>query len=110
MPCHVHHPRTHYRAHKHAHRGYEYDGLKLCHLGSDGRIEEVDSIVADSHKQVKHRQNKQEDHDNQINCFHKTLCFVQKIAAKLSNLFCILAKCMFHLYYNIRNAGHKGRP
>ena len=49
--------------------GYQYSA-KLCHLGSDGRLQEVDSIVADSHEEIKHCQTEQEDHNTKINRTH----------------------------------------
>ena len=67
---HVHHSRAHHGSHRHAYRGHDENGTKLCHLCADGRIEEVDGIVADAHKEVEHRQHEQEDHDDKIDVFH----------------------------------------
>ena len=63
MTRHIHHSCTHHGTYDHSEGGYEHNGLELRHLGSDGGIEEVDGIVAHSHKKVEHCQYEQEDHN-----------------------------------------------
>ena len=71
MSCHVHHSGTHHGSHYHTHGGYEHNGFELCHLCSDGRIEEIHRVVADAYEEVEHCQHKQEDHNGEIKKFHK---------------------------------------
>ena len=70
MSRHIHHSRTHHSTDDHAEGSDNHDGLVLCHLCSDGRVEEVYSVVADSHEEVEHCQDEQEDHDCKIKEFH----------------------------------------
>ena len=72
---HIHHAGTHHCTDNHAHRGNNHHRFELCHLGTDGRIEEVYRIIAHSHKQVEHCQNEQERHYQQINNLH-ILCLL----------------------------------
>ena len=67
---HVHHARGHHGAEHHAHRGDDEDGAKRRHAGADGRLQEVDRIVAHADKQVEDGQAEQEDDDTQINGLH----------------------------------------
>lgn len=67
---HVHHARGHHGAEHHAHRGNDEDGAKRRHAGADGRLQEVDRIVAHADKQVEDGQAEQEDDDTQINGLH----------------------------------------
>ena len=59
----LHHAVAHGRADKHAYRGNDEYALERGGFGADGGIEEVDGIVAHAHREVKQRQQKQEDDD-----------------------------------------------
>ena len=54
MACDVHHSRRHDGSEHYATGGNDEHCAKLSHLGSNGRLQEVDSIVAHSHEEIKH--------------------------------------------------------
>ena len=62
---HIEHAVAQRSACKHAHRGDDDNGAEARHLGSDSRIEEVHSIVAHTHHQVKYGQDDEKDDDAQ---------------------------------------------
>jgi len=75
MPGYVHHSRRHDGTEHHSTGSDNQHRAKLSHLSSDGRLQEIDSIVADSHEEIKHCQTEQEDHDTKINRTHIVLLF-----------------------------------
>ena len=61
----VHHAIAHSGSDKHSDRGYDDDCAEFCRFRPYGRVEKVDSIIADSDRKVEHCQHKQEDDNSQ---------------------------------------------
>ena len=55
VSCHIHHTRRHDCAQRHTYGCYDEHCAKLCHFGSDGTVEKVYSIIADTYEQVEYR-------------------------------------------------------
>ena len=59
----VHHSRRHDSTENHTTGSDDQHRAKLSHLSTNGGLQKVDSIIADSHKKIKHCQTEQEDHN-----------------------------------------------
>ena len=70
MTRHVHHAVAHRSTGKYTDGGYEHYGLEPRHLCSDGRIKEIDGIIAHTHHEVEHRQNDEEYYYPEKQCIH----------------------------------------
>ena len=60
----------HHGTDEHAERGHHQNGAKLGHLGTDGRLQKINGIVAYPDKQVEHGKKQQKKDDAQINDTH----------------------------------------
>ena len=81
MSCNLHHSVAHRGSEEYAGRSHYYYGLECGHAGSDGGIEEVYRVIADSGDQVEDGQNEEEGCETEIDAVHKLLCFRQQISA-----------------------------
>ncbi len=57
----IHHAVAHRRSRKHTHGGYEDHRAEARRLRANCRRKKIDSIIAHTHRQVKHRQDEEED-------------------------------------------------
>ena len=74
----IHHAVAHNGANKHSYRSYDHDALERRRARTDGRCHEVDRVVADTHHEVKHSENKQKNYDTQKDIVHTGLFFVSE--------------------------------
>ena len=65
-----HHTVAHGRSCENTYCGDCKNCLELGHLGADGRLEEIDSVVAHADHEVENREHEQKHHKPEINCFH----------------------------------------
>ena len=63
VTCYVHHAVAHGCSEKNSDRGYDDDAFEWGSLRPHRRVEKVDRVVADTYRQIKHCQQKQEYHD-----------------------------------------------
>ena len=70
MARNVHHAVAHHGTAEHAQRSHHHNGAKARHLGTDGRVQEIYSIIAHADPKVEGSQHKQEYNHSQINPFH----------------------------------------
>ena len=56
MTRHVHHARGHHGSDNDTERSYNHHLAEGCHLGTDGRLEEIDGVVAHTNEKVEYCQ------------------------------------------------------
>ena len=66
----IHHAVAHGGAYEDSDRGYDEDALERSGFGAYGRIEKIDGVVADTHREVEDGEQKEENDDAQKDSIH----------------------------------------
>ena len=72
----IHHAVAHRRADEDADGGHDEYRLEGGRFGADGRVEEIDRVIAHSDRQIEDRQQEEEHNDTQEKNVHRVVCMI----------------------------------